>query len=59
MSTASFTELAAATGGFAAASVVGRGGFGPVYRGEWNGQAVAVKRLDQARPAPIDVILWH
>ncbi len=40
-------ELAAATGGFAAWSILGRGGFGPVYRGEWGGQAVAIKRLDR------------
>jgi hypothetical protein len=45
-STASFAELAAATGGFAASSILGRGGFGPVYRGVWGGQAVAIKRLD-------------
>ena len=51
-STASFAELAAATGGFAASSILGRGGFCPVYRGEWGGQAVAIKRLDQVCPAP-------
>jgi hypothetical protein len=47
--TASFAELAAATGGFAASRILGRGGFGPVYRGEWAGQAVAIKRLDHVR----------
>ncbi len=46
-STASFAELVAATRGFAASNILGRGGFGPVYRGEWGGQAVAIKRLDQ------------
>ena len=46
ISTASHAELAATTGGFAAAHILGRGGFGPVYRGEWQGRAVAVKRLD-------------
>ena len=46
--TASYAELAAATRDFAAGSILGRGGFGPVYRGEWGGQAVAIKRLDQA-----------
>ena len=46
--TASYAELAAATGNFAAGSVLGRGGFGPVYRGELGGQAVAIKRMDQA-----------
>ena len=48
ISTASHTELATATHNFAAGSILGRGGFGPVYRGEWGGQAVAIKRLDQA-----------
>jgi hypothetical protein len=48
--TASYAELAAATGDFAADSILGRGGFGPVYRGELGGQAVAIKRLDQASP---------
>ena len=32
--------------GDASAHILGRGGFGPVYRGEWQGRAVAVKRLD-------------
>ncbi len=49
VSTASYSELAAATRNFAVANILGRGGFGPVYRGEWSGQAVAIKRLDQAR----------
>ncbi len=46
--TASFVELAAATDNFAAVRILGRGGFGPVYRGELGGQAVAIKQLDQA-----------
>jgi hypothetical protein len=46
--TASHAELAAATRGFAAGSILGRWGFGPVYRGDLGGQAVAIKRLDQA-----------
>lgn len=49
-STASYSELAAATRGFAASSILGRGGFGPVYRGEWGGLAVAIKRLDPVSP---------
>jgi hypothetical protein len=48
--TASHAELVVATRNFAAGSVLGRGCFGPVYRGEWGGQAVAIKRLDQASP---------
>ena len=51
VSTASHAELAAATHNFAVGSILGRGGFGAVYRGEWGGQAVAIKRLDQASPA--------
>ena len=50
--TASHAELAAATGNFAAGGILGRGGFGPVYRGDLGGQAVAIKRLDQARAPP-------
>ncbi len=46
-STASYAELAAAMGGFAASSILGRRGLGPVYCGEWSGQAVAIKLLDQ------------
>ncbi len=49
-STASFEVLAASTDGFSASRILGRGGFGPVYRGEWNGQAVAIKRLEQVWP---------
>jgi hypothetical protein len=49
-STASHAELAAATGGFAASTILGRGGFGPVYRGDWGGRAVAIKRLDPVCP---------
>ena len=44
--TASFAELAAATEGFAQQRILGRGGFGPVFRGEWGGMEVAIKRLD-------------
>jgi hypothetical protein len=51
-STASFAELAGGTDGFAASRILGRGGFGAVYRGEWGGRAVAVKRLDHVRQPP-------
>ncbi|KAL6656682.1 hypothetical protein ACP70R_004462 [Stipagrostis hirtigluma subsp. patula] len=41
-----FSELAAATGDFAEESRLGRGGFGPVYRGRLgDGSEIAVKRL--------------
>jgi hypothetical protein len=52
----SYAELAAATGGFAASSIVGRGRYGPVYRGELCGQAVAIKRLDQVRKRAPDTV---
>ena len=44
----SYQALADAMNGFDAADIVGRGGFGPVYRGELNGRAVAVKVLEAA-----------
>ncbi len=50
--TISYAELAASTSNFSVGSILGRGDFGPVYRGEWGGQAVAIKRLDQASPSP-------
>ena len=56
-STASFAELAGGTDGFAASRILGRGGFGPVYRGEWGGRAVAVKRLDHVRQPPAFLVL--
>ncbi len=58
--TASYAELAAATSNFAVSSILGRGGFGPVYRGEWGGRAVAIKRLDQASPpvCSMPLIFW-
>ncbi len=55
--TASLAELAAATGGFAPSSILGRGGFGPVYRGEWGGHAVAIKRLDKVRTPPSESLV--
>ncbi|XP_056159708.1 G-type lectin S-receptor-like serine/threonine-protein kinase At1g11330 [Syzygium oleosum] len=42
-------ELAAATGNFDDANKLGRGGFGPVYKGTLpNGQEIAIKRLSRA-----------
>ena len=42
----SFAALEAATAGFDMTRVIGRGGFGPVFRGEWRGRDVAIKKLD-------------
>ncbi len=57
--TASHAELAAATRNFAAGSILGRGGFGPVYRGNWGGQAVAIKRLDPASLQGVREAVWE
>jgi serine/threonine protein kinase len=46
ISTASRSELEAATEGFAQARILGRGGFGPVYRGVWRDRNSAIKVLD-------------
>uniref|UniRef100_A0A0A9AEM1 non-specific serine/threonine protein kinase n=1 Tax=Arundo donax TaxID=35708 RepID=A0A0A9AEM1_ARUDO len=44
-----YAELSEATGGFRAESLLGEGGFGPVYRGRLSsgGPEVAVKQLDR------------
>ncbi|KAM3295261.1 hypothetical protein ACQJBY_037879 [Aegilops geniculata] len=45
-----FAELSEATGGFRVESMLGEGGFGPVYRGrlrDGSGTEVAVKQLDR------------
>ncbi|OIW18866.1 hypothetical protein TanjilG_25309 [Lupinus angustifolius] len=44
-----FEQLATATNDFHLASMLGKGGFGPVYKGKLeNGQEIAVKRLAKA-----------
>ncbi|KAL1534049.1 non-specific serine/threonine protein kinase [Salvia divinorum] len=46
----SYEEISAATNGFSADNMVGKGGFAEVYRGVLqNGQAIAVKRLTKAQ----------
>lgn len=42
----SHQQIDAACAGFPDSAIVGRGGFGPVFRGQFLGEEVAVKRLD-------------
>ena len=44
-----FAELAEACNHFARDNLVGKGGFGQVYIGKWNGQQIAVKRIREER----------
>jgi hypothetical protein len=41
-----FAAVAEATGNFDPARIVGRGGFGAVWRGVWRGRDVAMKKCD-------------
>nr|GEU65775.1 probable LRR receptor-like serine/threonine-protein kinase At1g06840 isoform X2 [Tanacetum cinerariifolium] len=44
----SFQEMALATQNFSSSSVVGRGGYGKVYKGiSWDGTVVAIKRAEE------------
>lgn len=45
-------ELRNACKGFHISSQIGKGGFGVVYRGRWNGQDIAVKRIRDERKRP-------
>ena len=42
-------ELADACNDFHISNQIGKGGFGVVYRGRWNGQDIAVKRIKDER----------
>lgn len=45
VNTISYTELLTATEGFLESNILGRGGFGTVYKGCWKDTTVAIKRL--------------
>lgn len=51
VNTISYKELLSATEGFLESNILGRGGFGTVYKGCWKDTTVAIKRLHLVRNA--------
>ena len=47
----SASELAEATGNYGRASIIGKGGYGTVYKGNLHYSTVAIKVLSQVRQA--------
>ncbi|KAJ0983517.1 hypothetical protein J5N97_011772 [Dioscorea zingiberensis] len=49
-----WSTVMAATGNFAAENILGKGGFGPVYKGKLEGKEIAVKRLSRNSTQGVD-----
>ncbi|XP_015592030.1 serine/threonine-protein kinase pelle isoform X2 [Cephus cinctus] len=56
---APYQELEAATSGWSVHNILGKGGFGTVYRGQWKNTYVAIKRLEARPSGPDDQYIIH